>query len=92
MNKGVIVECSRETDDFVSTVFTRQKKDDSFRTILKLKYLNQLVQYQLFKMESLLHVFKIIKPNAWMASVDLKDLFLQSQYMILIKNILSLKG
>ena len=75
MNKGVIVECSRETGDFLSNVFTRQKKDGTFRTILNLKYLNEFVQYQDFKMESLLDVFKIIKPNAWMASVDLKDAF-----------------
>ena len=74
-NKGVIVECSRETCDFVSTVFTWQKKDGTFRTILNLKYLNEFVQYQHCKMESLLDVFKIIKPNAWMASIDLKDAF-----------------
>ena len=51
LNKGVIVEWSRETGDFVSTVFTRQKKDGTFRTILNLKYLNEFVQYQPFKME-----------------------------------------
>ena len=33
LNKGVIAECSRETGDFVFTVFTRQKKDGTFRTI-----------------------------------------------------------
>ena len=40
-----------------------------------MKYLDEFVQYKHFKMESLLAVFKIIKPNAWMASVDLKDAF-----------------
>ena len=77
-NKGLIVECSRETDDFVSTVFARQKKGGTFITILNLKYLNEFVQYQHFKMESFLDVFKIIKPNAWMASVDLEDAFFHS--------------
>ena len=75
LNKGVIVECSRETGDFASTVFTKQKKDGTFRTILNLKYLNEFVQYQHFKMESLLDAFKIVKPSAWMASIDLKDAF-----------------
>ena len=51
LNKGVIVEYSRETGGFVSTIFTRQKNDDTFRTILNLKYLNEFVQYQHFKME-----------------------------------------
>ena len=75
LNKERTVDCSRKTDDFVSTLFTRQQKDGTFRTILSLKYLNEFVQYQHFKMESLFDVFKIIKPNAWMASVDLKDTF-----------------
>ena len=75
LNEGVIVECSRETGDFVSTIFIRQKKDGTFGTILNLKYLNQFVQYQHFNMESLLEVFKIIKPNVWMTIVTLKDAF-----------------
>ena len=45
------------------------------RTILNLKQLNKHVTYQHFKMESLSDVFKIIQPNYWMASVDLKDAF-----------------
>ena len=75
LNKGATVECSWETDDFVSTAFTRQKNDGTFRTTLNLKYLNEFVQYQYFKMESLLDVFKIIKANVWKASVDLKNVF-----------------
>ena len=33
------------------------------------------VTYQHFILESLSDVFKIIQPNGWMASVDLKDAF-----------------
>ena len=75
LSKEAILECFKEAGDFVCTVFTREKKDVTFRAILNLKYLNDFVQYQHFKMESLLDVFKIIKPNAWMASVDIKDGF-----------------
>ena len=35
-NKGVTVQCDREPNDFVSTVFTRENKDGSSRTILNL--------------------------------------------------------
>ena len=73
--KGVIIECERDKGGFISTIFTRQKKDGSFRTILNLKHLNHYVNYQHFKMESLNDVFKIIKRGVWMASVDLKDAF-----------------
>ena len=57
--KGVNVQCFRETGDFVSTVFTRQKKTGTFGTLLNLKYLNEFVQYQQFKMESLLDILKL---------------------------------
>ena len=67
LSKGVIVECSKETGDFVSAVITRQKKDSNFRTTLNLKYLNEFVQYQHFKMESFL--------DSWMESFDRKDAF-----------------
>ena len=43
--------------------------------ILNLKQLNEYVSYRHFKMESLKHVIDIIQPQAWMASVDLKDAF-----------------
>lgn len=37
LSKGVIAEYFRETGDFVSTVFSRHKKDGNFRTIFNLK-------------------------------------------------------
>ena len=84
--KGVIIECEGDKGGFTSTTITRQKKDDSFRTILNLKHLICYVNYQHFKMESLNDVFKIIKKGVWiflkiikkgvwMASIDLKVFF-----------------
>ena len=75
LKKRVIKECDREKGDFISTIFTRRKKDGGMRTILNLKQLNKHVTYQHFKMAPLSDVFKIIQPNCWMASVDLKDSF-----------------
>ena len=48
LDKGVIIECERDKGGFISTIFTRQKKDGSFRTILNLKHLNHYVNYQNF--------------------------------------------
>ena len=75
LGKGVIIECERDKGGFILTIFTRQKKDGSFRNILNLKHLNHYVNYQHFKMKSLNDVFKIIKKGVWMASDDLKDAF-----------------
>ena len=61
LKKGVITKCQNEQDNFISTVFTRKKKDGTFRTILNIKYLNEFVEYRHLKMESLEDVFKILK-------------------------------
>jgi len=37
--------------------------------------LNKFVAYHHFKMESLKHVISMIRPNCFMASVDLKDAY-----------------
>ena len=74
LKKGVITKCQKEEDDFISTVFIREK-DGTFRTLLNLQYLDEFVDCKHFKMESLEDVFKIIKNDVWMASVDLKDAF-----------------
>ena len=61
LKKGVITKCQKEEGDFIFNVFTRDKKDGTFRTILNLKYLNEFVEYKHFKMEYVEDVFKIIK-------------------------------
>ena len=75
LDKQVIFESFYEPNEFVSSVFTRQKKDGAHRMILNLKHLNKYVAYKHFKMESLQNVIDIIQPHCWMASVDLKDAF-----------------
>ena len=57
------------------SIFTREKRDGSYRLILNLKQLNKHIEYEHFKMESLQSVLNTIRPNCWMTSVDLKDAF-----------------
>ena len=59
LQKGVIIKCEREDNDLVSTVFIKEKKYGSFRTILNLKCLIKIVKYKHFKMVSLKDVFKV---------------------------------
>ena len=37
LNKGVIIPPQHEPDEFISPIFLRDKRDDSFRMILNLK-------------------------------------------------------
>ena len=60
LEKGIIVKSFHETDQFVSTVFLREKKDGTFRMILNLKDFNKWVNYNHFKMDSIHTCAKII--------------------------------
>ena len=65
----------RKEGHFMPSIFTREKRDGSYRLILNLKQLNKHNENEHFKMESLQSVLNIIRPNCWMTSVDLKDSF-----------------
>jgi hypothetical protein len=68
----VIKEVEFEQDQFLSPIFTVPKKNTTeHRMILNLKELNQHIQYYHFKMETFESAIKLIKPNVFMASVDL---------------------
>ena len=59
----------------MSGIFTGDKKEGNKRIILNLKKFNKFVNYKHFKMESINNVINLIKPNVYMASIDLKDAF-----------------
>lgn len=75
LQKKAIVPCQHEKDEFISPVFTTPKKDGTSRMILNLKGLNKFVQYCHFKMESFSTVVNMVKPNCYMASIDLNDAY-----------------
>ena len=65
----------REEGIFMLFIFTREKRDGSYRMILNLKQLNNHIESEHFKMESLQSVLNIIRRNCLMVGVDLKDIF-----------------
>ena len=76
--KNIVIKANvTENNTFVSGVFTRSKKDGCKRMILNLKRSNKFVDYKHFKMESLQNVLELIRPVVYMASIDLKDAFIQ---------------
>ena len=44
--KGVIVNTTREPNDYVSRIFTRTKKDGNYRMILNLKTFNEFLKFK----------------------------------------------
>lgn len=75
LSKGVIVKSDHEDMEFISPIFLRPKKDGSNRMILNLKALNKYVQYYHFKMETLMSAVRLMTPNCYMSTIDLKDAY-----------------
>jgi hypothetical protein len=75
LKKGVVVLTEHEKGEYISPIFTTAKKDGSARMILNLKSLNKFIEYKHFKMESFSTIVNMVKPNCFMASVDLKDAY-----------------
>ena len=73
--KQVIERVTPVEGQFISNVFLRPKRDGQFRMILDLTELNKAVQYEHFKMTSLRTALEMMRPDCWMASVDLKDAY-----------------
>jgi len=75
LEKGILNKTTHCDTEFISTVFTRPKKDGSHRLILNLKKLNEYVTYHHIKMESLQSAVQLLKKDYWMAVLDLKDAY-----------------
>ena len=75
ITKGVISESQYEKGQFVSNVFTRNKKDGGHRMILDLSILNEYITYHHFKMDTFETARSLITPNCYMASIDLRDAY-----------------
>ena len=59
----------------VSDIFPHPKKDGTYRLILNLREFNEIVEYHHFKMDSLVSVLRLMEPNCFMASIDIKDAY-----------------
>ena len=73
--KQVIEPVPHETDEYISNVFLRLKKNGKYRLIINLRPLNKLVEYQHFKMDSIHTCIALMKQNCYMASLDLQDAY-----------------
>ena len=75
LSKGVIVNATRELNDYVSRIFTRPKKDGNYRMILNLKTFNEFLKFKHCKLESIEDALDLIAEGCYFGSVDLKDAY-----------------
>ncbi len=71
LRKGVVEDTFHEDGEFISTFFLQEKKNNKGRTILNLKKRNESVKYYKFKMDTLQTILKLVKPNVYMATIDI---------------------
>jgi ribonuclease HI len=72
---GAVVSCKPVSNQFVSSTFVVPKPNGSWRFILNLKKLNRFIKAPHFKMEDLRSVSRLVTPNSYMGSIDLKDAY-----------------
>ena len=75
LQRGIIRRARHEKGEFLSSIFARVKKSGNLRIILNLSKLNQFLVYEKFKMDSVSTIANMIRPNCYMASIDLKDAY-----------------
>ena len=75
LQKEVIIPTRNEPGQFISATFLRPKPDFTHHMILNLKLLNSSIKYEHFKIDTLWTVFRMMKPNCYMTSVDIKDAY-----------------
>ncbi|MEW8548535.1 MAG: reverse transcriptase domain-containing protein [Candidatus Thiodiazotropha sp.] len=78
LDMKVIKEVEHHPNEFISPIFLVPKKNGEYRMILNLKELNTNIVYHHFKMETFESVLKLVKPNCFFASVDIRHAY----YMI----------
>ena len=75
LGRGILKEAKLDETMFLSPIFVRRKKSGGLRLILDLKELNSHIPFKHFKMETFENVLKLIRPNIWMVSIDIKDAY-----------------
>jgi hypothetical protein len=75
LDKGVVIKVKHEKGQILSNIFLCPKPDGTHRLILNLKKFNETVAYHHFKMDSIHTIIKLVVPNCFMASLDMKDAY-----------------
>ena len=74
LKKGVIKISSYEPGEFISPIYLKEKSDGGY-CLINLKKLNESVEYKKCKMEALAIIIQFIKPNMYMAKLDIMDVY-----------------
>lgn len=72
---GAIEPCNPVEKQFLSSIFLHPKADGTWRFILNLKKLNKFINTIHFKLEDIRTATRLMSPNCYMATIDLKNAY-----------------
>ena len=75
LKKGAIVPVTDNERGYISTIFLREKKGNTYRLILNLKNFNRHVTYRHFKMDNLKTTLSMVRKDCYMSSIDLSNAY-----------------
>lgn len=75
LGKNVLEKANHEKIEFISPIFTKPKDDGGIRMILNLKLLNQNIEFQHFKMQTIKDALLMVSKGDYLTSIDLKDAY-----------------
>lgn len=75
LDMKVLKEVQHHPEEFLSPIFLRPKKDGEYRMILNLRKLNESIKFYHFKMDTFETALKLIKPDCYMASIDVRHAY-----------------
>lgn len=73
--RGIVERISNAEAKYISNVFIRPKSNGKYRMIVDMSKLNDNIEKKHFKMDHLQVAIDMMKPNSFMASIDLKDAY-----------------
>lgn len=75
IKKQVIERSQHEPGEYISPTFVIEKTDGGYKFILNLKKLNKEIDKKKFKMQTLKSILCLVRPNAFMAKLNIKDAY-----------------
>ena len=75
LKKGAIQQTEHQAREFLSNTVLTRKKDGGNRPVVNLRYLNEFIPYQNFKMERLFCLHELLHKGDYMCKLDMKDAY-----------------
>ena len=75
LRKGAIQQVKSEPWEFLSNLFLVSKKDGDHRPVINLKFLNNFIPYQHFKIEAMHLIKDLLQEHDFLIKIYLKDAY-----------------